>query len=356
VRLSLVISTLTCGGAERVMSLLANEWVRRGNAVQLVTLDREPPFFPLDSRIELVQLGREKPSPTKFHALWNLYRSVGALRRTFRGFGPDGVVAFTTRVNVKALMAAPRGVPVVISERVDPSGNPLTGFWEKLTTRWYPRARRLVVQTKSIADYYAALGLSRLEVIANPVEALPGSAGGNPTGDLLWLVVARLHHQKGIDLLLQAWARSAQGKTSRLRILGDGPERGELEALAASLGVSGRVEFAGFVSDKLPHWKQASAFVLSSRYEGFPNALCEGMAAGLACVSFDCPSGPGELIRDGENGLLVPAEDVEGLASAMDRVAADPELRERLGREAVKISLTLGVAGIVDRWEGALLP
>jgi len=356
VRLSLVISTLTCGGAERVMSLLANEWARRGNAVQLVTLDVEPPFFPLDDRVELVQLGCEKPSPTPLHALWNLYASVRALRRQFRSFGADAVVAFTTRVNVKALMAAaPLRVPVVVSERTNPEADPPAPFWKRLVDRWYPTARRIVVQTQKVADFYAALGLRRLSLIPNPVELLPAVAHRSG-GSLLWLAVARMSPEKGVDLLLEAWARSRQRERAKLRILGDGAQRAALEALADALGIRHTVEFAGFVSDKAPHWAEASAFVLSSRHEGFPNALCEAMAAGLACVSFDCPSGPAELIRDGENGLLVPAENVDGLAAAMDRVADDAALRERLGREAVHIIETLGLPGIVDRWEAALRP
>jgi glycosyltransferase involved in cell wall biosynthesis len=336
--------------------MLANEWVRRGNAVQLITLDLETPFFPLDDRVQLVQLGREVPSPTSLHALWNLFRSVSALRRCFRSFGTEAVVAFTTRVNVKALMAArPLRIPVVISERVDPVGNPLQGLWRKLVDRWYPKAARLVLQTSTVADYFAHRGLSRLTVIPNPVDDLP-TPQRTPDGALLWLAVARLNPQKGFDLLLKAWAASAQRRTSTLRILGDGPQHAELEALAASLGIADRVEFAGFVSDKAPHWARASAFVLSSRYEGFPNALCEAMAAGLPCVSFDCPSGPADLIRDGENGILVPPEDIAGLAAALDRVAGDAKLRERLGAEASHITKELGLSGITDRWEAALKP
>jgi glycosyltransferase involved in cell wall biosynthesis len=186
-----------------------------------------------------------------------------------------------------------------------------------------------------------------------PVDLGPRSA---PADDLLWLTVSRLNREKGIDLLLEAWALSSQRKTSRLRILGDGAERADLEALARRLGIADRVEFAGFVSDKVPHWQQASAFVMSSRFEGFPNALCEAMAAGLPSVSFDCPSGPRAILSDGINGLLVPAEDTRALAAALDRIAGDPALRDRLGREAVKILENLGLAGITDRWEGALRP
>jgi len=231
VRLSLVISTLTCGGAERVISLLANEWVRRGHVVQLVTLDSETPFFALDERVELVQLGCEAPSPTSLHALWNLFRSVRALRRCFRTFGTEAVVAFTTRVNVKALMAAhPVRVPVVVSERADPESNPQPGFWRRLVDRWYPRAARVVVQTSAVAEYFARRGVGRLTVIPNPVEELP-TIRRTPGKSFLWLAVARLNPEKGIDLLLRAWAVSVRSQNSRLRILGDGPLRTELEAV-----------------------------------------------------------------------------------------------------------------------------
>jgi glycosyltransferase involved in cell wall biosynthesis len=335
------------------MTLLANEWVRRGHQVQLITMDLETPFFPLASEVKLVQLGCERPSGTPVQAIWNLFRSVSMLRRSLKAFGSEVIVAFTTRINVKALIAASRlRIPVVISERTDPVGNVLSSFWRRLVDRWYPRAARLVVQTPRAADYFAQRGFALLSIIPNPIDDVPVRRTV-PQGDLLWMAVARLSPEKGIDLLLQGWAASKQGKSSRLRILGDGPSRAELEAQAVSLGIADRVEFAGFVSEKALHWAQASAFVLPSRFEGFPNALCEAMAAGLACVSFDCPSGPAELIRDGENGILVPPEDISALAAAMDRVAADREFRERLGHEAVKIKDLLGLSGIVDRWEAA---
>jgi len=357
VKLSLVISTLTCGGAERVMSLLANEWVHRGHRVQLVTLDRERPFFPLDPRVELTQLDCEKSSPTPFHALWNLNRSVAALRQAQRAFGAEGVISFTTRVNVKALMAArPLGIPVVVSERVDPRMDGEGSRWTRLRDHWYPRAHRVVLQTETVKEYFLSLGPDRLRVIPNPVEPVSTVPRVEERlgAEFTVLNIARLVPQKGHDLLLQALARTRH--PVRLKVLGDGPDRPALLDMARSLGVADRVDFLGFVAEKDQYWREAGAFVLSSRYEGYPNALCEAMVAGLPSVAFDCPSGPSDLIVDGVNGLLVPAENVDALASALDRLADDPALRQRLGREGSKITETLGLPGITDRWEEALRP
>jgi glycosyltransferase involved in cell wall biosynthesis len=336
------------------MSLLANGWTERGWGVLLVTLDKNPPFFPLDPRVQLVQLDCERPSRTPFQAFWNLKMSRRLLRKLFRSWKPDAVLAFTTRVNIKALLAAQGlGIPVVISERSDPASNPLGRSWELLRRRWYPRAKALVVQTDTALDYFKELSFPRVVIVPNPVERVIVPDSVSRSGEFLFLAIARLGPEKGLDLLLEAFSRVSG--SARLRILGDGPLREELEKQSRELGLAGRVEFAGFVSDKGPHLAEADAFVLSSRYEGFPNALCEAMAAGLPCVSFDCPSGPRAIIRDGENGLLVAPEDVQALAQGMERLLRDPKLRSRLGAQAKLLAEDLALPAILDRWEVLLL-
>jgi glycosyltransferase involved in cell wall biosynthesis len=161
-----------------------------------------------------------------------------------------------------------------------------------------------------------------------------------------------LEPQKQFDYLLRAFARcSSRHAEWSLAIIGEGSERKNLEQIAVELGIADRVRWLGVVAQPERVLLEASIFVLSSRYEGFPNALLEAMSSGLAAVSFDCPSGPAEIIRHEIDGLLVPPQDLEGLAAALDRLMADEVLRERLGRRATEVSERFALKSVAGLWE-----
>ena len=166
----------------------------------------------------------------------------------------------------------------------------------------------------------------------------------------LVLAIGRLTEQKGFDLLLDAFHRSGLARAGwHLAILGEGPARSALEQQATALGMAEAVTFPGFVD--VGQWlRRADLFVLSSRYEGFPNALMEAMQMQRACISFDCPSGPRDLIENDRNGLLVPPQDVAALSEALQRLAADPALRSRLGAEASKVGQQFSPALVYAKW------
>lgn len=357
-----VIATLATGGAERVASLLTNGWVARGNEVAIILLgSAQAHHFPLDERIRVIELDRLRHSTSVLQSLMAAGGRVKALRAAIVAEAPDAVVSFMDTTNVLTLLAT-RGmdVPVIVSERTDPTQHRIPRFWTFLRRCLYPRAHRVVVQTHSVARRWANgfLPDERVRTIANPVALPDPAADAAPTVALprrFIVSVGRLIPSKRLDLLLRAYAPlAARDGAPALVIVGDGPEKDCLLELARQLGLADKLVLAGHAASPYPYLRRAEMFVMTSEFEGYPNALIEAMAAGLPVISFDCPSGPDEIIRQGENGFLVPPGDVSGLTRTMEQVWTDDALRVRLGTSAAEIAATLSVEKILDQWEEAI--
>jgi GalNAc-alpha-(1->4)-GalNAc-alpha-(1->3)-diNAcBac-PP-undecaprenol alpha-1,4-N-acetyl-D-galactosaminyltransferase len=359
-RLAFVISSLSSGGAERVLSSMANYWAHKGWAITVITLaNNDSDFYSLDDRISRIALGAAGQSRGILDALLkNLVRLV-ALRSAVRMAQPDVVVSFIDGINVLTLMATLfLRIPVVVAERVDPRWHMIGDVWNRLRTLLYPTAAALVVQTQDVFEWAVQkVGKNKAFVIPNPYvpnkPVCPVEQASFPGPFMLG--VGRLEHQKGFDILLLAFSNvAAAHRDWSLVVLGEGRERNALQTLANSLGLEGRVRFPGEISNAAAVMEHASLFVLPSRYEGFPNVLLEAMAAGLPCVSFKCPSGPAAIIRDGIDGKLVPREDVAALGEAIKHLIGDENRRNSLGRAARAVTERFALERIMPMWERLL--
>lgn len=363
-KLALVISSLGGGGAERVMTLLANAWVDSGNEVTLITLaPHHRDRYPLDPAVHRIALDVSGASPHVLAAIGHNLVRIRALRRAIASFHPDAVISFIAESNVRVLIAvAGLRVPVIVSERTFLNGHHMRGVWRMLRRWSYPRAAAIVAQTRRCAVDLESVAGRRVEVIANPVmtDPAPGrrpAHNGEPVepaarnGARTLLAVGRLSPEKGFDLLIEAFARLAERHRDwNLVILGEGPLRADLAQAVAMHGLGGRISMPGFDAHVRQAMRRSDLFVLSSRYEGFPNALLEAMSEGLACVSFDCDAGPRELIEHRKNGWLVPAGDTQALAAALDALMRDAGLREQLGHRARDVGATYSLATILEQW------
>lgn len=359
-RLTLIISSLTCGGAERVMSIMANYWAAKGWEIDLVTFDDGTiaPFYGLDYRVRYLPLGISKDSPNLLTALGSNLKRIQILRSAICDNKPDATISFIYAANVITLLATRNlNMSVVVSERTDPAMFPVGKIWEQLRHWTYPLANRIIVQTQGARSYFSPRLQTRVEIIPNPVLRFPQGKERSEQSlvERSLIAVGRLGREKGFDLLLQAFAHLKEAYPEwTLTILGEGALRKELEALGKQLGLSNRVHFLGQVKNPYDYLQQADIFVLSSRFEGFPNALCEAMACGLPVIATDCPSGPSQIVRNGIDGILVPNEDINTLTMALERLMSDDRERQRLAARASEVTERFGVEKIMGMWEKLL--
>lgn len=349
----IVLPGLEAGGTEHVVKLVANHWVSVGIRVTILTLESPgaSPYYAFDPRIEFIRIGVPPRRTSRIFAAWLIVKRAWRMRQAIRGRKPDFVLSFLTRTNVLALLAtAGTGIPVIVSERNNPEAQPFGRVWGWLQERLYPRAFGLIAMTEGAMRYFSERMRRRSWVIPNAVD-LPGNWTARRGGKVL-VAVGRLTHQKGFDLLLEAFAQiEGEFPDWHLVIWGEGDDRAMLERKRNALGLEGRVEFPG-VTSKPGIWVEtADIFVLSSRYEGWGIVVLEAMAAGLPVVSFDCKWGPAEMITHDVDGLLVPPENTDALAAGLRSVMVDEDLRERLGRRAGESALRYAPDNILAQWD-----
>jgi glycosyltransferase involved in cell wall biosynthesis len=260
------------------------------------------------------------------------------LERLLQLHCPTRVVSFLSRTNMRICSALWwRDCHLVVSERNDLRKQELPFPWPVFRRLLYRRADVLTANTIGVMDSLEPLFQSRrLALLPNPLPmpVVPASVG-TARDRQGFVTVARLVPQKGIDVLIGALAQTTGPACGWMQTLvGDGPEREALELQVRQAGLQKRVRFLGFRPDPQTFLLQASVFVLPSRFEGMPNALLEAMAAGLAVVVTDASPGPLEVVKHGVSGLIVPSDNPSALAAALDQLAADPGLRERLGTAA----------------------
>lgn len=337
------------------MTVLANAWAARGHRISLFTFDDGClDHYSLDPRVERIAMNLLWPSRGAFESIRSNVVRLARIRRAVLRRRPIAVVSFIEQTNLRVLAALTASrVPVIVSERIDPRRHDPGATWKRLRRLLYPRAAAVVVQTEKVRDEWALkfLPTERVHVIPNPLRSLPKPRLGDCDHNSI-LAMGRLDPQKGFDLLLRAFARSQLAKAGWcLTILGEGPERLPLEQLARELELNGSVGLPGVVRDPESHMRRGAIFALSSRYEGFPNALLEAMGMGMAVVSYDCESGPSELIRHNANGLLLPPENIDALSQALVDLAVDPARRHRLGTAALEVRHRYAIDTVLEQWE-----
>jgi glycosyltransferase involved in cell wall biosynthesis len=367
VRIAITVNSLRRdGGAERMVCLVANAFAAEGHDVAVFT--RIPPEFghqPVSDDVAVTPMYTPRGDPKWLRNL-QLPLVVASLTRHLRRFKPDVVLGQKWDGAILALLAT-TSTPVIAWEQGYMPAAYLSRAWRILRGFTYPRAAAVVLVNRASFERAAEL------VDPKVIRVIPNFAGewplrpGGPSPSSKWhdfpsgppphklLALGRLEPEKGFDLLISSFARVASEFPDwGLLIVGGGSQDDRLRGLVATHGLHGRVHLPGAVSDPWPTIYDSDAFVMSSLHEGFPVALVEAMGAGLPVVSFDCPAGPGELITDGVDGLLVAPEDEAALADAFRRLFADPDLRARLATNAVAVRDRLSQDRLMRTWNSLL--
>ncbi|QEG42113.1 GalNAc-alpha-(1-_4)-GalNAc-alpha-(1-_3)-diNAcBac-PP-undecaprenol alpha-1,4-N-acetyl-D-galactosaminyltransferase [Roseimaritima ulvae] len=339
------------------MAGLTGRLAARGHQVRLVTLDDgRHDRHSVAPAVERVCLDVMADSSGKWAAIRNNRARLASLRAAIGAYSPQVILSFCDSTNVLTLLAAAGlGIPVVVSERSDPAQHPMSPLWSRLRRWTYRRAARLVALSDTSARTMAAWNRRPVAVIPSAVEvpepndgdAAAGRERASHPGKTI-LGVGRLADEKGFDRLIDAFVQLADEFPDwRLAIAGEGPQRSRLEAQIAASDCAQRIELLGWQRPITPLYRTADLFVLPSRYEGFPSALLEAMACGVASLGIDCESGPREIIRDGVDGMLTsPA----ALATDMRRLMQDDTRRQQLGRRAVEVVERFGWDAMVERY------
>lgn len=337
-RILVGVHSLCAGGTERVVSVLLDEFSRiHGLEVHLLLYGRKPAiFFEIPKSTSV-----HRPSfvfNPKRRALSTL-RTIYFIRHTAKQVKPDVVLNFGEYWN-NLILVSTRGLncPVIVADRSSPAKS-LGMMHDFLRKVLYRRASGVLVQTREAAAMIQnLLGVhASIEVIPNPLFSVPKVSTENRALEVLF--IGRLIPSKHVDRLIRAFS-FARAKGWRLVIVGgDAQGFSEMDALrelVGQLGLEACVEFVGTQKDVAPFLRRASVFAFPSSSEGFPNSLSEALSFGVPSVAYDCSAGPADLIRDGENGFLVPVFDDEAFAGRLSMLMRDQALRERMSAAAIR--------------------
>lgn len=350
-KIAFILGSMFGGGAERVVSHLANYYADKGWDVSILMLLSPRVGYKLNSTIKLIDFSGDTESRIRRVPYWTY---------SIRNYVTDNdiryIVSFAARINLITLIALQSEIKcrrLIISERIDPGYDHRNVMVKTLIDIYYPRAAKIIFQTKRSLSYFNYKVLNKGEVIGNPVDVSTFAIESEKRKKKI-VTMGRLVSQKNHSMLIRAFARIYREFSDySLWIYGEGELRNELERLIENLKLKGCVYLPGNVEDVHERIKDAEIFVLPSNYEGLSNALLEAMMMGLPCISTDC-AGSDEVITQKENGLLIAVGDENQMYYAIKYMITHPKERNEMGEKAKKSVEKFRTDIIIEKWVEAI--
>jgi GalNAc-alpha-(1->4)-GalNAc-alpha-(1->3)-diNAcBac-PP-undecaprenol alpha-1,4-N-acetyl-D-galactosaminyltransferase len=352
-----VIADLQSGGTQRVVSILANYWSQNSKKVTVITLSGpETDFFKLSAEVNRISLGGQTDSSSLISGLTANLQRIRLLRRELQKLQARYAIGLISHTNILLTLAG-LGLEtrIIISERNDPRRQSLGLVWNFLRRFIYPLADLVTANSREVvAALRAFVPEYKLAYLPNPIAEFNLPAQDSPDSRLI-IAVGRLHYQKAHDILISAFAKVASRYSDwRLEILGEGSERDILQGQIDDLGMNGKITLTGRVTNVAEHLAKASIFALPSRFEGTPNALLEAMSVGVAPVISDTTAGALEYVEDQENGLIIPVEDVDGLANAFFQLIENDTIRRDFAKRSIAKVQHLSLPEVARIWQATI--
>lgn len=351
-KICFLVNSLKRGGAERVISNLADYFVSKGYQVSVVTPIREKEEYSV--RTEVRRVMSEPPAEDlKKGRVRNFLTRWSYLRKIWKQEKPDIIVSFIGKVNMMALLTT-RGmrIPVLVSVRSDPNREYKTGILKLLSKTLFGCAAGIIVQTKDARDYFPKWLRRKCVILDNPLnpEFVRTPYQGKRRNVIV--TVGRMDSNKNQKLLIDAFLNiAADFPDIELEMYGDGNKRAEWQNYSGGQMYGSRIHFMGRCNRIADRIQDARVFVLTSRIEGMPNALMEAMALGIPVISTDCPcGGPRTLIESGKSGLLYSVDDLQELAALLKRVLTDRTVEAKLGENAYEAAKKWRPDIVFEQW------
>lgn len=342
---SFIAANLNSGGAERVMSLLANQFIENGYGVEFIFLKKDIRFYPLHQNIKIKVAEKECGSNS-------LIKKLLWMRKHIQQDKPDAIFAFRIAIYCVTLISLLGiKVPDIASERNDPRFNSLA--WKAIQAVLLPLTDRFVVQTQQIKDYFPKFIQKKTDIIFNPVTEKVFLLPSVPKEKRI-ISVGRLHSQKNQKMMIEAFARvSEEFPEWKLVIYGEGPEREALELRIKNLELRKQILLPGRSENIIDELNRSEIFAFSSDYEGMSNAVVEAFCVGLPIITTKV-SGTEDFITENKNGFLLERNDIDGMEKAMRKLMSDENQRKSIGNNNRQQANIFKIEHIFQQWENVV--